>query len=222
VISPREALRVQLDGKMLDGMFGCFEHEHVARRVLTDLAYANSWTISLKTSDYRRVKNGVSDWDHSHSSGEEMPVCSFDRYVEFRDATMSRFRVNATFIAKLTNSPIGSVADQSKLGSAEFAVGDFCYYDGGEIGRITHVSLEGGKHSYRIDYCQGKDLLSGPRGGNGPVWREGFPKPVTETVDVLFVAAMKERYRMHALIKDLDQSKTNFKSLKHSIELIKP
>jgi hypothetical protein len=94
------------------------------------------------------------------------------------------------------------------------------YYDVGEIGKITHVGYEAGKVSYRIDYCQGKDLSTGPRGGNGPVWREGFPKPITEPTDVLFVAAMKERCRIQALTKDLGKAEKNFESLKHSIELI--
>ena len=119
--------------------------------------------------------------------------------------------------------PPGNAADQSPRPDVQFSIGDFVYYQAGEIGKITDVStFEDGVVNYRIDYCQGKDLSTGPRGGNGPVWVKGYPKPITEPVDVLFVAAMKERYRIDALTKDLEQSKTNFRSLKHSIELLSP
>ena len=97
-----------------------------------------------------------------------------------------------------------------------FTVGDFVYYRDGEIGQITHADNNG----YRINYCQGKDLVSGCRGGNGPIFQEGYPKPVTEPADVLFVRAMKERDLINALSRQLKKAEANFEALKTARELL--
>jgi hypothetical protein len=103
-----------------------------------------------------------------------------------------------------------------------YAIGDFVYYEEGHaIGMITDANRrDDGRMHYRIDYCQDKDLSTGPRGGNGPIWQEGYPQPVTEPQDVLFVAAMKERYRIADLKKALSEAVANFSALEKARELL--
>jgi len=103
----------------------------------------------------------------------------------------------------------------------KFKVGDFVYFSPNEIGRITHIGNENKDNiSYQIDYCQGKDLDSGCRGGNGPIFREGFPKQITEPADVLFVRAMKEKLLIEKLSRELKQAEANFNALKRARELV--
>lgn len=102
-----------------------------------------------------------------------------------------------------------------------FSIGDTVYYDKNEIGIITDVEdCTNGKRRYRINYCQDKDLNTGPRGGNGPIWKEGYPKPVTEPSDVLFVAALKERSHIAELKKQLAEAESNFSALKKAREIL--
>jgi len=106
----------------------------------------------------------------------------------------------------------------------KFKVGDYVYYDSGGdgIGQISnvHESDDGVSH-YRINYCQFKDPDRGISGGNGPIWRDGFPKPVTKPTDILFVAAMKEMDKIKSLEIELKETKDNFSALKRARELIK-
>ena len=98
-----------------------------------------------------------------------------------------------------------------------FKVGDYVYYEKGRsIGKISDI-LEGeNEPSYRINYCQFKDPDRGTCGGNGPIWREGYPQYVTEASDVLFVAAMKEADEIKRLKMDLEQAERNYSALKRS------
>lgn len=104
----------------------------------------------------------------------------------------------------------------------EFQVGDFVYYAKDSIGQITDVVLgnNGDIHHYRVDYCQSKDPDEGVCGGNGPIWKIGFPKKVTEPVDVLFVAAVKERSEADRLRKKLAIAEDNFKALKRAVNIL--
>lgn len=113
-------------------------------------------------------------------------------------------------------------ADVTACPSRSYAIGDFVYSDaGGGIGVITDANCgDDGKMYYRINYCQGKDLASGVSGGNGPIWRDGYPKQVTEPRDVLFVAAMKEKFRIANLKKSLADAESNFSALKRARELL--
>ena len=100
----------------------------------------------------------------------------------------------------------------------EFDVGDFVYIDNSDdVGQISDVhQRDSGKHGYRVSYCQFKDPDRGTCGGNGPVWVEGYPKPVTEPADVLFVAAMKESEKIKLLKRELKNAEINFADLKRA------
>ena len=101
----------------------------------------------------------------------------------------------------------------------DFKVGDFVYYEeSDDIGQITDVDSE--FCHYRINYCQFKDPDRGTSGGNGPVFREGYPKPVTKLPDVLFVFAMKEREKIKSLESSLKEANKNFTAIKLARKLI--
>ena len=105
----------------------------------------------------------------------------------------------------------------------EFRIGDAVYYNKGtEIGIITDADkLDDGSISYRIDYCQDKDLETGRRGGNGPIWRKGYPKPVTEPADILFVFGVKELERARFLEHHLKIANENLIAIKRLIRQFK-
>lgn len=94
-------------------------------------------------------------------------------------------------------TPVGPAAPCYALGEAVY------YNESKEIGIITDKALRGGQWEYRINYCQGKDL-TGPRGGNGPVWREGYPQPVTDPSDILYVKALQLTMRSRTLKRELE------------------
>lgn len=101
-----------------------------------------------------------------------------------------------------------------------FKVGDFVYSDPGSIGILTDIPDSGRTGGYRINHCQGKDLESGPRGGNSPVFKEGYPKTIGEPADVLFVAAMKHKFKIAELESLLSVAKRDFSALKLSRQII--
>ena len=95
----------------------------------------------------------------------------------------------------------------------KFKVGDAVYYGENEIGILTDIPDKDGNGKYRINYCQDKDLATGPLGGNGPVWQSGYPRPVTAPCDVLFVHALNEKNRIREIEKELEAARDNFKAL---------
>ena len=98
-----------------------------------------------------------------------------------------------------------------------FKVGEYVYYEKGRsIGKISDIIEGENGPSYRINYCQFKDPDRGTCGGNGPIWREGYPQYVTEASDVLFVAAMKEADEIKRLRMDLEQAERNYSALKRA------
>lgn len=106
---------------------------------------------------------------------------------------------------------------------AEFNIGDFVYIsDGNDIGQVTDVNeRHGGGWNYRVNYCQFKDPDRGIVGGNGPVFREGYPKKVTEPIDVLFVAARKERAEIERLRSKVESAENNFEVLKKALNILR-
>lgn len=103
----------------------------------------------------------------------------------------------------------------------DFNIGDYVYYSGTNIGKITdkrEVEIGTSKYSYRIDYCQNKDIETGPSGGNGPIWVEGYPKRVTEFTDILIIRAFESRDRIKRLESLLRKEQKIFNSLKLVIE----
>ena len=99
----------------------------------------------------------------------------------------------------------------------KFNKGDYVYYSKGEIGRISDANHDESIDPtcrYRVDYCQGKDLITGARGGNGPIWREGYPKQISEPDDILFVSAMKQKELITGLKKQLKIHEGYFEALK--------
>lgn len=104
----------------------------------------------------------------------------------------------------------------------EFNVNDFVYHDSGNsVGQISDIHKNNdGDYRYRINYCQFKDADRGTCGGNGPIFKKGYPVKVTEPVDVLFVAAMKERIEIKRLKNELKNAESNFAALKKSQEIL--
>lgn len=103
-MTPSEALMLRLNNGF-HSTCGCYEHEYLARHVLVDLAESARWDLSLRRSDYSNER-----WEHFHTSGETMPPCVFDKFVEFeRDG--SRFHVNQKFIDAMCKMPNVEVDD---------------------------------------------------------------------------------------------------------------
>lgn len=116
---------------------------------------------------------------------------------------------------------VPSNVDGASCPSRCYAIGEFVYHDEGEIGLITDENCgDDGRMRYRINYCQGKSLATGVSGGNGPIWRDGYPQPVTEPKDVLFAAAMKEKFRIAGLQKALAEAESNLSALKRARDLL--
>ena len=106
------------------------------------------------------------------------------------------------------------------MSEMEFEVGDFVYIDESkDIGIVTDVRPEMAD-PYRVDYCQNKDPLSPRRGGNGPVWRKGYPQEVTDPADVVFVHAARTQFRIAELKKKLGYEELCFDSLQRAHRLL--
>ena len=97
-MTPSEALTLRLKHGF-HGTCGCYEHEYLARHVLVDVAESARWDASLARSDYAKRH-----WEHFHTSSETMPVCTFDKFVEF-ELDWSRFHVNQKFIDAMCRPP---------------------------------------------------------------------------------------------------------------------
>jgi hypothetical protein len=80
------------------GTCGCYENDYLALHVLVDLAGSGRWDASLRRSDYSERR-----WKHIHTSGETMPPCTFDMFIESED--MGRFHVNQKFIDAVCRPP---------------------------------------------------------------------------------------------------------------------
>lgn len=105
-----------------------------------------------------------------------------------------------------------------------FKVGEYVYYQERGIGRLSDTPDEG--HRYRIDYCQGMDLNSGPRGGNGPITSNGYPKKITrnsKASDYLFVKGMALKDEIGKLETILEARRVQFEAVKIARDLtVKP
>lgn len=114
--------------------------------------------------------------------------------------------------------------EDEALPPAEFKVGDAVYYcgdeNGYEIGFITDVTYNGAVWNYRIDYCQHKDMDRPRLGGNGSVFRPGFPKPVTKAADIIFVKGAAVSQRIKTLKRDLAYAEHDLAALKRAYALV--
>jgi hypothetical protein len=95
----------------------------------------------------------------------------------------------------------------------DFNLGDFVYHESGEIGQITDITDNGNLH-YRISYCQFKDIDRGTCGGNRPIFKEGYPKKVTNCNDILFVEGVKLLGKIKETEKELLDLKVKFNAIK--------
>jgi len=97
--------------------------------------------------------------------------------------------------------------------AAKFSKGDFVYINrSNDIGQISDVhdpEEEGAAYTYRVNYCQSKDPGVGTRGGNGPVFVEGYPQEITETEDIIFVMAVNQSRKIRQLSTQVAMAEGN-------------
>jgi hypothetical protein len=101
----------------------------------------------------------------------------------------------------------------------EFQVGDLVYHSRTGIGEISDVYFKDGEYSYRVNYCQ--FLKMTPQGGNGGVWRKGYPRPVEgDAADELYVQAFYLNRECERMEKRLRAMKIDLDAMKRAREIL--
>lgn len=103
----------------------------------------------------------------------------------------------------------------------EFAINEIVYYEDGGLGLISTAMLRDGKWCYYVDYFNRNQAIGEmPCGGNGPVFRDGFPKKVEDPRGRLFLAGYQAAVDLRRATDAVAKAKADLEAIRRSAELI--